>query len=154
MTLYPKSNLDETEKEDNTLPIYQSPLYSDAYYTSQNLEEMYNKWVGAQAPKESVTLQTYPQLTNVVNTSIPNIPISSITWKNNYNITSSLNSYDTTIQVKLDDGSLESVTREELIKYISERKLIQENEAVRSMYERYQVAVKLVRSDDNGDTGV
>ena len=52
------------------------------------------------------------------------------------------------------NGNSESITYDELIKYIGERKLIQENEAVRKVYERYQVAVKLVRSDDNGDTGV
>lgn len=57
------------------------------------------------------------------------------------------------LDVALDDGSTETVTREELIKYISDRKLVRENEVVRTMYDRYQVAVKLVRSDDNGDTG-
>lgn len=58
------------------------------------------------------------------------------------------------VEVIDSDGKSESITYDELIKYIGERKLIQENKAVRKVYERYQVAVKLVRSDDNGDTGV
>jgi hypothetical protein len=52
------------------------------------------------------------------------------------------------------DGEIESVSYAELSKYISERKLVRENEVVRKVYDRYQVAVKLIRSDDNGDTGV
>jgi hypothetical protein len=60
---------------------------------------------------------------------------------------------DDRLDVHLGNGVTEWVSREELIKYISERKVIQENEVVRKVYERYQVAVKLVRSDDNDDTG-
>jgi hypothetical protein len=58
-----------------------------------------------------------------------------------------------TIEVTMDDGSIESISREDLIKYISEQRIVRENAVVRKVYERYQVAVKLVRSDDNGDTG-
>ena len=62
--------------------------------------------------------------------------------------------YNKGVQVTMDDGTEEVISREDLIKYISERKLVQGNEVVRKVYERYQVAVKLVGSDDNGDTGV
>ena len=62
--------------------------------------------------------------------------------------------YDKKVEVQMEDGSIESISREELIKYISEQRVVRENEMVRKVYERYQVAVKLVRSDDNGDTGV
>lgn len=59
-----------------------------------------------------------------------------------------------TINVTMDDHSIETISREELVKYIGELKLIQSNEVVRKMYDRFQVAAKLARSDDNGDTGV
>lgn len=65
-----------------------------------------------------------------------------------------IDKYEKKVDVVMDDGSVESISREDLIKYISEQRIIQENEVVRKVYERYQVAVKLVRSDDNGDTGV
>lgn len=55
-----------------------------------------------------------------------------------------------TIQVHLDDGSISQVSREELVKYIEERKLRQENELVRTQWDRYQVAVKIVGSTDHG----
>jgi hypothetical protein len=57
------------------------------------------------------------------------------------------------IDIKMDDGSVVTLSREELIKYISEQQLVRENELIHAMYERYQVAVKLVRSDDDGDEG-
>lgn len=60
---------------------------------------------------------------------------------------------DKEVRVDTPDGITESISREDLIKYIDERRLVQENEVVRKMYERYQVAVKLARSDNNGDTG-
>lgn len=60
---------------------------------------------------------------------------------------------DKEVRVDTPAGITESISREDLIKYIDERKLVQENEVVRKMYERYQVAVKLARSDNNGDTG-
>lgn len=62
--------------------------------------------------------------------------------------------YDSEIIVTTDEGEHEHITRDEMLKYISERKLIQENELVRKVYERFQVALKLARSDDNGDTGI
>lgn len=61
---------------------------------------------------------------------------------------------DNQLNIYNDEGKVESISREELIKYIEERKVIRENEVVRKVYERYQVAVKLVRSDDDGDAGV
>lgn len=82
------------------------------------------------------------------------------TWKINlndyhtYHISPQVTKSDSKVEVTMDDGSVEHVTREELVKYIGERKLVQENEVVRKMYDRFQVAAKLARSDDNGDTGV
>lgn len=64
-----------------------------------------------------------------------------------------ITSEDKEISVIISEGVTESISREDLIKYMDERKLVQENEVVRKMYERYQVAVKLARSDNNGDTG-
>jgi hypothetical protein len=43
-----------------------------------------------------------------------------------------------------------TVTPAELVKYIRERELIEENQTVRTLWERYQVAVRLVGSEDNG----
>lgn len=57
--------------------------------------------------------------------------------------------------IKVESGNLsyETVTREELVKYISDRKLREENEVVRKLWDRYQVAAKLVGSNDDGDHG-
>lgn len=90
-----------------------------------------------------------------------NVPSSKSVWPYGYGDYDTyfkpapmVGKHEKKVEVTLDDGSVESISREELIKYIGERKIIQENEVVRKVYERYQVAVKLVRSDDNGDTGV
>ena len=81
--------------------------------------------------------------------------VNTSVWKNEtYHYAPELKKSDSKLDVVMDDGKVETVTREELIKYIGERKIVQENEVVRKVYERYQVAVKLVRSDDNGDSGV
>lgn len=69
----------------------------------------------------------------------------------NINISPKLAITDPKLEVTLDDGSIVTLSRDDLIKYISEQQLVRENELVRAMYERYQVAVKLVRSDDDGD---
>ena len=79
----------------------------------------------------------------------------NITWNtDSYHYAPRLEKFESKLEVAMDDGKVETVTREELIKYICERKIVQENEVVRKVYERYQVAIKLVRSDDNGDSGV
>ena len=46
-----------------------------------------------------------------------------------------------------------TITREELVKYLEERRIREENELVRSLWERYQVALKLVRNSDDDDQG-
>lgn len=43
-----------------------------------------------------------------------------------------------------------TVTPAELIKYIRERELIEQNQTVRTLWERYQVAARLVGSESNG----
>jgi DNA-binding cell septation regulator SpoVG len=58
------------------------------------------------------------------------------------------------VMISMPDGSQEQVSYEDLVKYISEQQLVKSNAVVRGMYDRYQVAVKLVRSDDDGDTRV
>ncbi len=51
------------------------------------------------------------------------------------------------------DSKAGTISREELVKYLEERKLREENELVRSLWDRYQVAVKLVRSSEDDDHG-
>lgn len=58
--------------------------------------------------------------------------------------------YVETLSIPLPDGSIETVNRSELVKYISERKLRESNELVRAQWDRYQVTVKIVGSTDNG----
>jgi hypothetical protein len=100
------------------------------------------------------TSRSYQTLSNVNNTDDMIRLFGNPVSYDYYHAAPTLRKQHDEIDIEMKDGSYETVTRDELIKYISERKLIKENHAVRSMYERYQVAVKLVRSDDNGDTGV
>ena len=51
-------------------------------------------------------------------------------------------------------GKTHTIEITSLLKYIDEQELVKSNELVRQSYERYQVAIKLVRSDDNGDTEI
>ena len=46
-------------------------------------------------------------------------------------------------------GKVASVSHEELIKYIGERDLRESNELVRTLWDRYQTAVKLIWSEDD-----
>ena len=55
------------------------------------------------------------------------------------------------VEVEMEDGSIQTVSWSELVKYIRERQLRSENDVVRSMWDRYQVAAKLVRSTDDGN---
>jgi len=71
-----------------------------------------------------------------------------------YQVSPQVGKHDSKVEVRMDDNSVEHITREELVKYISERKAIRENPLVRKLYERLQVALKLSRSDDNGETGI
>ncbi len=61
-----------------------------------------------------------------------------------------ISSYTESVDVFLEDGVVANVTRDELVKYIRERELRSENEIVRTQWDRYQVAVKIVGSTDNG----
>lgn len=78
------------------------------------------------------------------------LSLKELKWKG-YRI---LISNEELLYIQKDDGNYESISHEDLIKYIGERNLIQENELVREMYDRYQVTIKLVRSDENDHTGV
>lgn len=46
-------------------------------------------------------------------------------------------------------GKVDSISHEELIKYIGERDLRESNELVRTLWDRYQTAVKLIWSEDD-----
>jgi len=84
-------------------------------------------------------------------------PLSDIKWDNLFSEpkkTIAVNKMVDVLVVEMDNQTTVTVPRSDLIKYISEQQIIRKNEVVRKVYERYQVAVKLVRSDDNGDTGV
>jgi len=104
------------------------------------------------------SFETYPIYNSVINTSVTqphtwNTTIYSDTFAR-YQISPQVGKQDCKVEVRMDDNSVEHITREELVKYISERKAIRENPLVRKLYERLQVALKLSRSDDNGETGI
>lgn len=81
--------------------------------------------------------------------------ISNSTLTNNsWNVTRPyVAKHDVTVSFQIDDGTFIDFPRAELIKYICDQPLREENEVVRKLWERYEVAVKLVRSKDNGDHG-
>lgn len=116
---------DVNDVYNNLLTGYKGVTYDDSSYVNTPLYTM----------QPSINYKTY--LTNTVYKSEPTLLPD-----------------DEKVGIRMEDGSTSFITREELIKYIGERTLVQQNELVRKMYERYQVAVKLARSDDDGDTGV
>jgi hypothetical protein len=153
-------------------------------YQKQVMDDLYKKYLSNPCteitlPHTSISPQiTTKPANNTVVTTKSTIPTSSLTIKDLQDMMKLLGpsykpysygygDYDTyfkaaprvsksekKVEVEMEDGSVESISRENLIKYISEQRIVRENEVVRKVYERYQVAVKLVRSDDNGDTGV
>lgn len=60
---------------------------------------------------------------------------------------------DVNVKFQMDDGSYIEFPRADLVKYICDQPLREENEVVRTLWDRYQVAVKLVRSNDDGNHG-
>jgi len=60
-------------------------------------------------------------------------------------LTNIILSEPTGVSVSTRDGTIEHVTYSELVKYTEERKLIQENELVRALWERFQMAAKLAK---------
>jgi len=162
--------------KDDLLYSYQKKAMDDLYdrYFSKNLcneitiPSTYNlPPVSNQSTNINLTTKTQMPKTTMTAKDLQdlikhlNVPSSKTSWPYGYGDYDTyyksapmVSKYEKKVEVTLDDGSVESISREELIKYIGERKIIQENEVVRKVYERYQVAVKLVRSDDNGDTGV
>ena len=69
---------------------------------------------------------------------------------NSYNQIIRLDSKQTDEQAfRLPWGKVASVSHEELIKYIGERDLRESNELVRTLWDRYQTAVKLIWSEDD-----
>lgn len=107
---------------------------------------------------QSITFPAIHNHTIPINTYLPttNVWTTTITTDNlaRYQISPMLHKNDPKVEVRMDDESIESVTRAELVKYIRERKEIQENPLTRKLYERLQVALKLSRSDDNGEAGI
>jgi hypothetical protein len=126
--------------------LYQKILddkYVDDFYTT------------AITPQWTVQTTSSPTINNINNypTYYNHTISTSYPFNGGHNMPQ-VGTYDSKVEVILEDGKRETITREELVKYIGERKQIQENELVRTLYDRYQVAAKLARSDDNGDTGV
>lgn len=57
------------------------------------------------------------------------------------------------LRLEITPGEYVSISREGLVKYIGEQEVIRKNEVVRKMFERYQVALKLARSEDDDERG-
>lgn len=163
-------------KEDNLLYDYQKKAMTDVFkmlgtnlcsevtlpYTSTpqiTTKAPDPSTLSAKTPSYTMTVKDMQDMMKMLNTKVaPSIPSSrSYTYADYdsyFKPSPQVGKYESQVEVVMDNGSLETISRAELIKYIGERKIIQENEVVRKVYERYQVAVKLVGSDDNGDTGV
>lgn len=146
------------EKEDKTLTI--QDLY-EADEKVQNItatcDAIYDKYVKDLGLKMEPYVVPQPNYQVTTSPSWPNNHYNwniQLTTDKYYSTYPKVSSADRKVEITMDDGSVESVTREELVKYIGERKLIESNEVVRKMYDRFQVAAKLARSDDDGDTGV
>lgn len=169
---YSFGNLGKEEPKQITWDELQNSTqsYSDPF-SQKTVDDLYKKYLTGN-PCNEVSLSTKAPSYTTSNVSSTQLSIKDIqdllnlygqpktyNWTsygeyNTYNYIPKVEKSDAKVEVRLDDGSVESITREELIKYIGERKIVRENEVVRKVYERYQVAVKLVRSDDNGDSGV
>lgn len=136
--------------------------YEDLMKDLSVFEDVYKKY---EIDQTSGILHDYyavPSYKQATITTTPSWQQNPFSWHTTIS-TDSLKTYQTSprvsktdckVEVTTDEGSIEHVTREELLKYIDERKIIKENELVRKLYERFQVALKLARSDDNGDQGV
>lgn len=156
---YIKPESEEPDSETYKLFDYQKKAMDDLY-KNYIRSDMYSRI----EPTQIVTTNHIAKTQNLGKTTVDSITknikilydqYSHKTWDtDSYHYAPRLGRNDSKLEVTMDDGKIETVTREELIKYIGERKIVQENEVVRKVYERYQVAVKLVRSDDNGDSGV
>lgn len=60
-------------------------------------------------------------------------------------------SFAETVTIEDDTGAnIGTVSHAELVKYIRERTLVETNETVRSLWERYQVAIRLVGREEDG----
>lgn len=140
-------------------------LYDDLLYDYQ--KKMTKEYLGAKSSNSAVsTANTLASAPSTYSVDLTRLKTMINGYYNGYKYYDTWNDYEKpnapprvdktekTVDVVMDDGSVESILREDLIKYISEQQVVRENEVVRKVYERYQVAVKLVRSDDNGDTGV
>lgn len=139
-------------------------------YQKKAMDDLYKNYIGSDMysriePTQIVTTNHIAKPQNLGKTTVDSINkniqmlynqyVHNTTWDtSSYHYAPRLEKSESKLEVAMDNGKVETVTREELIKYICERKIVQENEVVRKVYERYQVAVKLVRSDDNGDSGV
>ena len=161
MTKAPFNNPNHKDEIDLTIQDLLPSTSQDIYQSVS--DSLYRKMcdsVGVPSPYTVTVNQTPSWSTQIINKSTTvNAPY---TWNVTYDdfypkaylAVPQVSCQDTKVDIVMEDDSVEHITREELVKYIGERKLVQENEVVRKMYDRFQVAVKLARSDDDGDTGV
>lgn len=139
---------------------WQLDIFEDKYSTKlDDMKTIYDDLLSKYA--KDLSTYNYPNQVVVQTNPTYQAPTTNpYTWRVNFNdyatyhVSPLVTKSDSKVEVTMDDGSVEHITREELVKYIGERKLVQENEVVRKMYDRFQVAAKLARSDDDGDTGV
>lgn len=140
----------------------QDKIFNDAIYGTNLCKEITIPHMGSnsvthKATPVTATKASFPTSTMTYKDmqDLMNIYYNKGSWgADRYVYNPNIKPSDKALDVIMEDGSTETISRADLIKYIGERKIIRENEVVRKVYERYQVAVKLVRSDDNGDTGV
>lgn len=156
------TKIPEVDKGDPLEVSYKSAYKDLLYdYQKQAMEDMFveptfNKAITTnRAPPVNTTIVTSTDLIKQMKGLYNSYPSTKFNWQEDYFKSAPVvDKSEKKVEVVMDDGRYESISREELIKYISERHIVRNNEVVRKVYERYQVAVKLVRSDDNGDTGV
>lgn len=108
-------------------------------YITLNINDLY-----------SGQIYTSPSKTTSISTNFPSSYNYTYDIGRHYGI---LPIHQKSLEVEISPGFYKTISREELVKYISERSLIEENQVVRKMYERYQVALKLARSEDDDQRG-
>lgn len=119
--------------------ISESTIYSNIY-TSDGTEYYNHKpWIK--------TIYNNPNQTTI------NVDSWNYQTEIGYSTTNKMTLRQNELRLEIKPGEYVTVSREELVKYISEQEVIRKNEVVRKMFERYQVALKLARSEDDDERG-